>query len=177
MPTELDKKSIEKYSTSVALKDGSSLHLRPIQMSDEEKLLALFGRLSKQTIYLRFHHVLSHMSKEEARRFCTVDYVNTFALVGTLGEGPEERIIAVGRYARQPGAEIAQIAFEVEDKYQGLGIGTHLLDQLAYIARDKGITTFEAEVLSENRDMMNVLINSGFSMRKTNARVDLSWHA
>jgi acetate---CoA ligase (ADP-forming) len=166
MPTELDKKSIEKYSTSVALKDGSSLHLRPIQMADEEKLLSLFGRLSKQTIYLRFHHVLSHMSKEEARRFCTVDYVNTFALVGTLGEGPEERIIAVGRYARQPGAEIAQIAFEVEDKYQGLGIGTHLLDQLAYIARDKGITTFEAEVLSENRDMMNVLINSGFSMHK-----------
>jgi GNAT superfamily N-acetyltransferase len=106
------------------------------------------------------------LSKEEARRFCTVDYVNTFALVGTLGEADEERIIAVGRYARQPGAEIAQIAFEVEDKYQGLGIGTHLLDQLSYIARDKGITTFEAEVLAENRDMMNVLINSGFKMNK-----------
>ena len=166
MSTELDKKSIEKYSISVALKDGSSLHLRPIQMADEEKLLSLFNRLSKQTIYLRFHHVLSHLSKEEARRFCTVDYVNTFALVGTLGEADEERIIAVGRYARQPGAEIAQIAFEVEDKYQGLGIGTHLLDQLAYIARDKGITTFEAEVLAENRDMMNVLINSGFKMNK-----------
>ncbi|MCX6007625.1 MAG: GNAT family N-acetyltransferase [Chloroflexi bacterium] len=166
MSTELDKKSIEKYSTSVALKDGSSLHLRPIQMVDEERLLSLFNRLSKQTIYLRFHHVLSHMSKEEARRFCTVDYVNTFALVGTLGEADEERIIAVGRYARQPGAEIAQIAFEVEDKYQGLGIGTHLLDQLAYIARDKGITTFEAEVLAENRDMMNVLINSGFKMNR-----------
>ena len=166
MSTELDKKSIEKYSNSVALKDGSGLHLRPIQMADEEKLMALFNRLSKQTIYLRFHHVLSHLSKEEARRFCTVDYVNTFALVGTLGEADEERIIAVGRYARQPGAEIAQIAFEVEDKYQGLGIGTHLLDQLSYIARDKGITTFEAEVLAENRDMMNVLINSGFKMNK-----------
>ncbi|MBN1374784.1 MAG: GNAT family N-acetyltransferase [Dehalococcoidia bacterium] len=166
MPAELDKKSIEKYSTSVALKDGSSLHLRPIQMYDEEKLLALFSRMSKQTIYLRFHHVLTHMSKEEARRFCTVDYVNTFALVATLGEESEERIIAVGRYARQPGAEIAQIAFEVEDKYQGLGIGTHLLDQLAYIARDKGITSFEAEVLAENKDMMNVLINSGFTMNR-----------
>lgn len=166
MSPELDKKSIEKYSTSVALKDGSSLHLRPIQMSDEEKLLSLFGRMSKQTIYLRFHHVLTHMTKEEARRFCTVDYENTFALVATLGEGLDERIIAVGRYARQPGASIAQIAFEVEDKYQGLGIGTHLLDHLAYIARDKGITTFEAEVLAENRDMMNVLINSGFNMNK-----------
>ena len=163
---DLDSKSFEKYSTSVALKDGSSLHLRPILMSDEERLLALFSRMSKQTIYLRFHHVLTHMSREEARRFCTVDYEDTFALVGTLGEGSEERIIAVGRYARQPGANRAQIAFEVEDKYQGLGIGTHLLDQLAYIARDKSITTFEAEVLAENKDMMNVLINSGFTMQR-----------
>jgi len=163
---DLDSKSFEKYSISVALKDGSSLHLRPILMSDEERLLALFSRMSKQTIYLRFHHVLTHMSREEARRFCTVDYEDTFALVGTLGEGSEERIIAVGRYARQPGANRAQIAFEVEDKYQGLGIGTHLLDQLAYIARDKGINTFEAEVLAENKDMMNVLINSGFNMQR-----------
>jgi acetyltransferase len=166
MTPGLDSKSFDKYSISVALKDGSSLHLRPIDMADEERLLALFSRMSKQTIYLRFHHVLTHMSREEARRFCTVDYLDTFALVGTLGEGPDERIIAVGRYARQPGATRAQIAFEVEDKYQGLGIGTHLLDQLAYIARDKGITTFEAEVLAENKDMMNVLINSGFTMKR-----------
>jgi len=162
----LDSVSFEKYSTSVALKDGSSLHLRPIQQSDEERLISLFGRLSKQTIYLRFHHVLTRMSREEARRFCTVDYNDTFALVGALGEGEGERIIAVGRYARQPGANLAQIAFEVEDKYQGLGIGTHLLDQLAYIARDRDISQFEAEVLAENKDMMNVLINSGFKMNR-----------
>jgi acetate---CoA ligase (ADP-forming) len=162
----LDKISFDKYSTSVALKDGSSLHLRPIELSDEERLLSLFSRLSKQTIYLRFHHVLTHLSKEEARRFCTVDYNDTFALVVTLGEGTDERIIAVGRYARQPGATLAQIAFEVEDKYQGLGIGSHLLDQLAYIARDKGISQFEAEVLAENKDMMNVLINSGFQLQR-----------
>lgn len=166
MMTGLDGKSFEKYSISVALKDGSSLHLRPIQMSDEERLLSLFSRMSRQSIYMRFHHVLTHMSRGEARRFCTVDFVDTFALVGTLGEGEEERIIAVGRYARQPGANRAQIAFEVEDKYQGLGIGTHLLDQLAYAARDNGITTFEAEVLAENKDMMNVLINSGFNMQR-----------
>lgn len=161
----LDSATIEKYSKVVALKDGSSLYLRPIQLEDEERLLALFGRLSKQTIYLRFHYVLNMMSREEACRYCTVDYNDTFALVGALGEGPDERIIAVGRYARQPGANRAQIAFEVEDKYQGLGICTHMLDQLAHIARDKGINFFEVDVLAENRDMMNVLINSGFQMQ------------
>jgi acetyltransferase len=166
MVTGLDDKSIEKYSVTVALKDGSSLILRPIQLSDEEKLLGLFNRLSKQTMYLRFHHVLNNITREEAHRFCAVDYFNTFALVCTLGEDEDEKIIAVGHYARQPGAERAQIAFEVEDKFQGLGIGTHLLDQLANVARDKGITNFEAEVLAENKDMMNILINSGFKMHR-----------
>ncbi|MHB8086548.1 MAG: hypothetical protein ACYDHZ_12070, partial [Dehalococcoidia bacterium] len=101
MVTGLDGKSIEKYSVTVALKDGSSLILRPIQLSDEEKLLGLFNRLSKQTMYLRFHHVINSITREEARRFCTVDYFNTFALVGTLGEDEDEKIIAVGHYARQ----------------------------------------------------------------------------
>jgi acetyltransferase len=163
---ELNNINQGKYTTTVSLKDGSSLNLRPIQPADEERLLALFGRLSKQSIYLRFHHVLTRMSREEAQRYCSVDYNNTFALVGTLGEKNDERIIAVGRYARQPGGDRAQIAFEVEDKYQGLGIGTHLLDQLASIAREKGIHFFEAEVLAENKDMMNVLINSGFKMHR-----------
>lgn len=162
----LDSISIEKYSTTIALRDGSSLHLRPIEPTDEDSLLSLFSRLSKQTIYLRFHHVLNNLSKEEARYLCNIDFNDTFALVGTLGEGSDEQIIAVGRYVRQPGASRAQIAFTVEDKYQGLGIGTHLLNQLAYIARDKGINYFEAEVLAENKDMINVLINSGFQMNR-----------
>jgi len=46
--------SLEKYKTAVILRDGSTLHLRPIQREDEEKMLALFTRLSTHTIYLRF---------------------------------------------------------------------------------------------------------------------------
>ena len=154
--------SLEKYKTTVILRDGSTLLLRPIQREDEEKLLALFYRLSQHTIYLRFHHVLTHMSKEEAERFCTVDYDSTFALVGAIREDREEKIIAVGRYARFPGGDRAEAAFVVEDSYQGRGIGTHLLEQLAVIAREKGIHFFEAQVLGENHEMVKVLKDSGF---------------
>ena len=94
--------SLERYKTAVILKDGSTLHLRPIRREDEERLLALFHRLSHHTVYLRFHHVLTQMSKEEVIRFCTVDYDDSFALVATMGEDIEEKIIAVGRYHRLP---------------------------------------------------------------------------
>jgi acetyl coenzyme A synthetase (ADP forming)-like protein len=158
--------NLDKYKTAVILKDGSTLHLRPIQRDDEERLLAFFYRMSPHTIYLRFHHVLTNLPKEEARRFCTVDYDNTFALVATLGEEAEEKIIAVGRYARLPKVDAAELALVVEDAYQGRGIGTLLLEQVATIAREKGIRRFEAEVLVENEEIMKVLKDSGFRVAK-----------
>ncbi len=155
---------LETYKASVVLKDGSTLHLRAIQQHDEERLLALFNRLSCATVYLRFHHVLIHLSREEARRFCTVDYDNAFAIVATIGEGSEERIIAVGHYYRLPRKNAAEVSFVVEDVYQEKGIGTHLLEQLAIVARGRGIRVFEAEVLDENEEMIKVLEKSGFQL-------------
>lgn len=157
---------LDQCKLGVVLKDGSVVQLRPIQPSDEEKLLALFYRLSRHTVYLRFHHVLKHMSKEEVRRFCAVDYSDSFALVATTVRAGEERIIAVGRYHRLPGRDAAEVAFVVEDEYQGKGIGTHLLEQLAAMARRNEIRTFEGEVLAENREMMRVLEDSGFRITR-----------
>jgi len=158
--------NLDKYETAVILKDGSTLHLRPIRKEDEERLLGLFYRMSPHTIYLRFHHVLTTLPREEARHFCTVDYDSTFALVATLGEEAEEKIIAVGRYARLPKGDAAELALVVEDAYQGRGVGTQLLEQIATIAREKKIRRFEAEVLVENEEMMKVLKDSGFRVAK-----------
>ncbi len=156
--------NLKSYQATVILRDGSTLHLRTIRPEDEERLLALFRRLSHEEVYFRFHHALSQMSKEEAQRFCNVDYNDTFALVATTGEGAEERIIAVGRYYRLPRGDAAEAAVVVEDRYQGKGIGTHLLEQLATIAREKGICLFEAEVLAENKKIMKVFKDSGFKV-------------
>jgi acetyltransferase len=164
MATGTDSSSLKRYRSAVILRDGSTLHLRPIQLEDEERMLALFYRLSRHTVYLRFHGVINQMSREQVKRFCTVDYNNSFALVATLGEDAEEKIIAVGRYHRLPKQDSAEIAFVVEDAYQGKGIGTQLLERLAEIAREKGILKFEAEVLAENQQMMKVLEDMGFRM-------------
>ncbi len=154
----------DRYRTDVILRDGSTLYLRPIRRDDDERLLDFFQRLSPHTVYLRFHHRLKQMSREEVERYCTVDYENTFALVATLGEDLEERIIAVCRYYRLPRVHVAEVAVVVDDAHQGKGIGTHLLEHLAAIAREKGIRVFEAEVLAENAQMMKVLMDSGFQV-------------
>ena len=162
MADKKEKPGLEKYSRTVALKDGSVLHLRTIIADDEDRLMSFFLRLSGRTIYLRFHHVLTNLSRDEAHQYTVIDYNDTFAVVATQGEGAEEKIIGVGRYWRLPNPNRAEIAFIVEDPHQRKGIGTHLLELLAVAALENGIDIFEAEVLQENADMIDVLQDSGF---------------
>ena len=151
-----------QYETEVLLKDGSRILLRPIRQDDAERWLAFFQRQSEQTKYLRFQRDPGEMGPEDALRFCTVDYKNTFALVGEVQREQRKEIIAVGRYYRLPDKRSARVALAIEDAYHGKGIGTRLIEWLANAARDNGIDVFEGDVLAENERMMSVLRDYGF---------------
>ena len=151
-----------QYETEVLLKDGSRILLRPIRQDDAERWLAFFQRQSEQTKYLRFQRDPGEMGPEDALRFCTVDYKNTFALVGEVQKEQRKEIIAIGRYYRLPNKRSARVAFAIEDAYHGKGIGTRLIEWLANAARDNGIAVFEGDILAENERMMSVLRDYGF---------------
>jgi acetyl coenzyme A synthetase (ADP forming)-like protein len=148
----------------VLLMDGSTVRLRQITPADEGRLRDFFARLSPRSRYLRFHSHVGTLSDEEIRRFVSIDDAHLFGIVATLGERENERIIGVGHYFRQ-GEKTAEVAFAVEDTHQGRGIATQIMDVLAEEARDRGIETFEAYVLGENRSMMEVFRASGYPLR------------
>ena len=72
------------------------------------------------------------------------------------------------RDTRQPGQ--AEVAFAVSDALQGHGIGTRLLERLAVLARAQGIDTFTADVLGDNRRMLDVFRESGFGIGRRSNR-------
>lgn len=45
------------YESDVVLRDGSTIHLRPIRPDDATKLLDLYHRLSRRSLYDRFFTV------------------------------------------------------------------------------------------------------------------------
>ena len=152
-----------KYESDILLRDGSSLHLRPIKSDDVAALLEFHKRLSPRSVYFRYFSPLPELGEERARVLANVDYHNTFALVGELGG----RLVGVARYYRDEKApDRAEVAFLIEDALQGRGIATRMLERLAEIAREKGITTFDAYVLGDNRKMMDVFMHTGFAVER-----------
>jgi acetyl coenzyme A synthetase (ADP forming)-like protein len=146
--------------SDVVLKDGSTVHVRPVRHADAAGLLEFLQRLSENSRALRFFAVVKDAFLEiEARRETDVDYSDTFGIVATAGH--DERIVAHAMYARG-GHDRAETAYAVADDYQGRGLGTILLGQLAEVAAANGIRTLEAEVLPHNHPMIALLRQSGF---------------
>ncbi len=145
----------------MVLRDGSTVRIRPLRPEDYSELLRLLESLSLESRYFRFFGGGPNLTGA-AKDWANVDYRGRFGLVATAG--PNREIIAHALYiATQPGR--AEAAFEVMDAYQGRGLGSILLGQLAEYAASVGIETFEASVLAGNRKMIEVFRDSGFPVR------------
>jgi acetate---CoA ligase (ADP-forming) len=146
--------------TDVALRDGSTVHVRPTRAGDEAAILAFLGGLSEESRYFRFFSGAPNL-KEAARRAAISDLPERCNLVAIVGAEPT--IVAQAGYVRDEGDQ-AEVAFAVADAFQGRGISTILLGQLAEIAHAVGISTFDAAVISENHRMIAVFRESGFNV-------------
>lgn len=142
----------------VVLRDGSTVRIRAMQPSDDQSLLALFESLSEESRWLRFLSVAKGAAlAAEATRETNLD-----STVGLLAfSGPDERVVGHAFYAGLDESR-AEVAFTIADDFQGRGLGTLLLCQLAEIAAANGIESFEAEVAAANSAMLNVFRESGF---------------
>ena len=139
------------------LRDGRTAHIRPIEPADAELLVEFYGRVSDESKYYRFFSPMPKLSEKDIARFTQVDHVNRVAFIVLLGG----RMIAVGRYdVVRPGE--AEVAFLVEDEHQGRGIAQLLLEHLAQAGRERGVERFLAEVLPDNRKMINTFRDAGY---------------
>lgn len=130
--------------------------VRGVRPEDAPALQRLVGRLSEETIRLRYFGSMKELSEKQARYFAEVDGQDRYALVALDPEN-EGEILAVVRYDRQEGTNKAEYAALVEDRMQGLGLGTGLTRRLIEAAREHGIEHLYALVLPENRGMLHLL--------------------
>jgi RimJ/RimL family protein N-acetyltransferase len=144
------------------LKNGDAVTLRGIRADDRQRLREAFGKLEPSTVYTRFFGAKRELSEAELTAATEVDYDTVVAIVAVRDNDPET-IIAGARYVRVGGDRSceAEVAFTVEEDYQGLGIASLMLRELSAIAKAAGVTRFVAEVLPQNAAMLKVFRSSG----------------
>ena len=139
------------YLAVHTLSDGRAV--RALKQEDRSGLLEAVRRSSPQSLYRRFFGLKRHFSEEEIAYFLNVDFLNHVALIAEVEENDKPTIVGGARYVvQEPGQ--AEVAFAVIDPCQGRGLGAAFLRHLVKIGREAGVKAFTAEILSENKAML-----------------------
>ena len=138
--------SLRHPKADVVLRDGSTVHVRPVRAQDAPAVRAFFEHLSPKSIALRFFCGFPDLDR--AVRWATEADQHRYGLIATGADG---RVVAHAGWEREPDRpERAEIAFAIADAMQHNGLGTILLSQLTQAAEEAGIAVLTAEVLPQN---------------------------
>ncbi len=165
-PAQEDLLFLEGYKSNLKVKNGKTLHFRPLLPSDEFAYRNFFYSLQEETIYYRFFYQMKLFSHEIVQKqWASVDYRRNMSMIGLVQKGGHQEIVAIGTYAQEDD-DSAEIAFVVREDFQGMGIASYLLEILEEIARENEYRRFTATVLKDNPAMLSV-----FRKRYPNAKI------
>jgi GNAT superfamily N-acetyltransferase len=153
-----DPETAVRWPTTVPLREGSSVVVRPIEPGDAEKLRRGLARLSPESRYRRFLTPVPRLTESQLRYLTAVDHRDHEALIAL--DPATGDALGVGRFVRTAPAT-AEVAVTVVDDWHGRGLGSALLELLAGRARDEGVTRFSALLLAENEEMLDLLRRLG----------------
>jgi acetyltransferase len=154
-----------KYETMWRLRDGRMVILRPIKPEDEPLWLEMFQNFSEESVRYRFFQVLKDTPHETRVRYCNIDYDREIAIVAELTEEGRKRILGVSRVSIEPDGKTGEIAFIVADPWQGLGLGTKLVDYALEISADMKLEKIYAIMLADNYRAMGLMKKMGFAIK------------
>ncbi len=150
-------------------KGNVKVRFRAIKPSDEEEMRRLFYRFSDQSVYYRYFAPIKTMPHSKMQGYVNIDFSWAMSIVGLVGEPGQGHIIAEARFIKDLKRPLADVAFVVDEQFQGMGIATYLYKVLIRLAKDRGIHALTADVLATNKGMMKVFEKGGTTV---NAKLD-----
>jgi acetyltransferase len=154
----------KKFETLWKLRDGRTVLLRPIKPEDEPMWLEMFQSFSEESIRYRFFEIIKDTPHEVRVRYCNIDYDREIAIVAELTEQGRRKILGVVRSIVEPDGRSGEIAFIIADPWQGLGLGTKMIEYVIEICKEKGLETLYGIMLRDNRRAIRVMKDMGFAV-------------
>jgi GNAT superfamily N-acetyltransferase len=136
--------------------NNQEIKFRPIKPSDEDMMRRLFYDFSDESKFMRYFTPIRIMPHIKMQPYVNVDYDTVVSIVGTIQHKGRERIISEARYSFDKKRDKYEMAFVVDDEFQGIGIAKFMLNYLIIIARERKIKALSATVMAKNNRMAKV---------------------
>lgn len=150
------------WDKAVTLGRDRHFCLRPIKPVDVEMFPEFLSRISPDDIRLRFMAPRKSFPQEMLLRLTQIDYDREMAFLAVDEDTGE--MAGVSRIYTDPDHEVAEYAILIRTDLQGLGLGWELLSRLIDYARADGLKRIEGHILDENRKMLDMCRDFGFSV-------------
>lgn len=149
----------------VRTQDERELTLRAIEPGDVAAMQRCFARLSPEEIRRRFLHAMSELPTPMAQQLCRIDpdLESAYVLMDSSIQPAEMR--GVGRIYVDETANAAEFSVLVEHPWSRIGLGALLMQRLVEDCRRRGLDELWGYVLQENRPMLQLCHELGFSRR------------
>jgi len=158
----------KKYEKLVRLRDGRTVLLRLIKPEDEPLWLEMFQNFSEESVRYRFFYMIKDTPHEMRARYCDIDYAREIGIVAELEEEGRRKILGVVRLIIEQDGKNGEVAFIVADPWQGLGLGSKMVDHMIEICKDRGLETVYALTLPDNYRAIRLLKKRGFTIQYRN---------
>ncbi len=157
----------KKYELVWRMRDGRTVLFRPIKPEDEPLWLEMFQNFSEESIRYRFFEIIKDTPHEVRIRYTNIDYDRELGIVPVLQEGEKQTILGVVRLIEEPDGRRGEIAFIVADPWQGLGLGSKMIDYMIEICIDRGLEEIYGIMLPDNYRAHRLMEKMGFKLQRT----------
>jgi RimJ/RimL family protein N-acetyltransferase len=150
----------ESDDVQVRLAGGAVVELRPLRRGEEGALLAVFADLSPASRARRYLTGVVRLPATMLRALTDVDGLRHVGWVASEHGRP----VGIARYVLE-GAGVAEVAVEVVDDHQGLGIASVLVDAVTTVAAANGVRRVRATMTTDNEPSRRLMSRIGIRFR------------
>lgn len=154
----------KEFKTEKKLHNGTKVILRSIKPEDEMLWLEMFRSFSDKSIWNRFFTVIKDTPHEFRARYCNIDHNREIAIIAELKED-KRKMLGVARFTFDSNMKRGELAFIVVDHWQGLGLGTMMVQHLIKILKEKNVESVYSFILPNNYGSIAFLNKLGFTIK------------
>ena len=148
--------------TTLVLKSGKTVTVRPIRAEDEPAHQQFHDELSAEALRFRYFHSRKRFTHRELAQMTQIDYDREMVFIASEELEGGSRTLGEMRAWIDPDNLRAEFSIVVRDEMRGEGLGRQLMQRMLEYCRERQTLEVVGTVLPENAPMLRLAEKLGF---------------